>query len=234
MKRAQAIIKAPALDLWQGMNRCLDHGNKGLVLMLVGLGFGWWLYVPVHELLHVLGCVITGGEVRELQVDAAYGGVLLAKIFDFVVVGSKYAGQLTDFDREPDLSYLSTVMMPFALTIFPGVWYLRKSGEDGKPFLFGMMLPVALAPFISITGDAYETGSIIATTRFGPWSSPEMREILRGDDLVLFAKKVAAASPSPWGGWLLSSLLGVLWAFGTYALGAWIGNRLKAAGQGTS
>ena len=227
MKRALSIVRGPVVDFWSGMDRCLDHGMRGLVLMIVGMLAGWWIYVPVHELMHVLGCVITGGEVRELQVDALYGGTLLAGIFDFVVVGSDYAGQLTDFDRTPDARYLSTVVMPFVLTVFPGVWLLRRFGSRGRPFLFGAVLPMALAPFMSWTGDAYETGSIVATW-LPPWSSPAMREILRGDDIVMHAGKVAEATPSPWLGWAVAALVGTVWAFGTYALGAGVANRLPS------
>ena len=226
MKPLLTAIKAPALDVWDGMDRCLERGNSGLVLMLAGLVIGWWVYVPVHELMHCLGCIVTGGEVRELQVDAAYGGALLAHLFDFVVVGSEYAGQLTDFDREPDLRWLSTVVMPFALTVFPGVWLLLRFGRAGRPLLFGAMLPVALAPFVSLTGDAYETGSIVATW-LPPWASPEMRELLRGDDLVLHARRVSAAPSAPWVGFVLASALGCAWAFGTHALARWVGVRIS-------
>ena len=226
MKRILSIVRVPAVDFWSGANHCLGEGFRGLALILIGMIAGWWVYVPVHELMHVLGCVITGGEVRELQIDAAYGGTILAGIFDFVVVGSDYAGQLTDFDRTPDARYLSTVVMPFALTVFPGVFLLRRFGAECRPFLFGAILPVALAPFMSWTGDAYEIGSIVVTW-LPPWSSPELREILRGDDLVLHAGKVAGTTPTPWLGWALCCLAGTVWAFGTYALGTGIANRLS-------
>ena len=227
MSRILNLLKAPVLDFWNGLSRCLDHGYKGLLLALLGLGLGWWMYVPVHEFLHVAGCVVTGGEVRELRLDTIYGGRLFAQVFDFVKVGSAYAGQLTDFDREPDLRYLSTVQMPFLLTIFPAVWLFQKCGRVGHPLGFGFLLPVALAPFVSITGDAYETGSILVT-QLPPWSSPEMRELLRGDDLVLCARRVSQAAFSPWGGWALSSLIGIVWAFAVYGLGALVSRQLTS------
>ncbi|MFQ5414746.1 MAG: hypothetical protein ACE5E6_09845, partial [Phycisphaerae bacterium] len=36
------------------------------VLIMVSLVVTWWVYVPIHELLHVLGCVATGGSVTQL------------------------------------------------------------------------------------------------------------------------------------------------------------------------
>ena len=40
------------LDAFHGLDRCLDRGWRALVLALLGLAAGWWVYVPLHELLH--------------------------------------------------------------------------------------------------------------------------------------------------------------------------------------
>ena len=58
------------------------------------------------------------------------------------------------------------------------------SARARRAFAFGASLPVALAPFLSLTGDAYEIGSILVT-RLPPWTGPASRQLLRGDDLWL-------------------------------------------------
>ncbi|MCP4574720.1 MAG: hypothetical protein GY846_00325, partial [Deltaproteobacteria bacterium] len=40
-----------------------EAGYKGLLKILLGLILFWHLYVPVHEFLHVAGCLLGGGEV---------------------------------------------------------------------------------------------------------------------------------------------------------------------------
>ncbi|HSU82072.1 MAG TPA: hypothetical protein VLR69_06600, partial [Thermoanaerobaculia bacterium] len=84
-----------------------------------------------------------------------------------------------------------------------------------------------LAPFLSLGGDAYEIGSILAT-RLPPWSAPATRALLRGDDLGKKIGELSGAPGAPWGGALLAVLLGTLWAFGTYALA---GAMARALGQ---
>src|SRR5690349_921767 len=66
-----------------------------LVLATVG---SWYVYVPVHELLHAFGCVATGGRVEELRIAPLYGGRLLARVFPFVRAHDEYAGRLAGFD----------------------------------------------------------------------------------------------------------------------------------------
>jgi hypothetical protein len=209
----------PVSDVFQGLDRCLDRGARGLILVALGLLVGWWVYVPVHELLHAAACKAAGGEVTRLEIDRLYGGGALARVFPFVVPASEYAGRLSGFNtRGNDWIYLATDLGPFLLTVFPGVWALRKTGALGKAVLFGAALPFALAPFLSLPGDAYEIGSIL-TTRLPPWSEPATRELLRGDDLILKVQELAGAPDAPWGGALLAVAIGILWAFGVYGLG---------------
>lgn len=222
----------PFRDAIRGLDRCLDTGLRGLALVAAGLLGGWWLYVPLHELLHAAACLLAGGQVSRLEIEALYGGALLARVFPFVVPASDYAGRLSGFDtRGSDLIYLATDLGPFVLTLFPGVWGLRRAAAAGRPLLFGLSLPFALAPFLSITGDAYEIGSILVT-RLPPWAAPAVRELLRGDDL---GKKISALAGmtgkggAPWGGAVLAATAGVLWAFATYALGSAVA---RALGQG--
>lgn len=209
----------PVNDVLQGLDRCLDRGVRGLILVALGLLAGWWLYVPVHELLHAAACKAAGGEVTRLEIDRLYGGGALARVFPFVVPASEYAGRLSGFNtRGNDWIYLATDLGPFLLTVFPGVWALRGAGAGGRAVLFGAALPFALAPFLSLSGDAYEIGSIL-TTRLPTWSGPAMRELLRGDDLILKVQELAGVPNAPWGGVLLAMTLGILWAFGVYGLG---------------
>jgi hypothetical protein len=196
------------LDAFHGLDRCLDRGARGLALALLGLALGWWVYVPVHELLHAAACLAAGGEVTRLEIAPQYGGGLLARVLPFVTSGGEYAGRLSGFDtRGSDLIYIATDLGPFVLTLFPGVWLLRRAGAAGRPVLFGLALPFAFAPFLSLTGDAYETGSILVT-RLPAWSS----DALRGDDLIKKAQELAALPDAPWGGFVLAALLGIAWA----------------------
>ena len=115
------LLFRPALDLLRGEARCVRRPLDLLALAL-GLAAGWFVYVPVHELLHAAGCATTGGTVTRLEIAPLYGGALLARIFPFVVPGGDYAGRLSGFDtRGNDLVYLATDLAPFVLTLLPGV-----------------------------------------------------------------------------------------------------------------
>ncbi|MDT8408278.1 MAG: hypothetical protein RQ741_01635 [Wenzhouxiangellaceae bacterium] len=145
-------------------------GPASLVWLMLGLLAGWWLYVPVHEMLHVAGCLLAGGEVSRLELAPLYGGDLLAGWLPFVVSGSDYAGQLIGFDtRGSDWIYQSCVLMPYILTIFPGFWFLQRLLHAVEPvsraraIAVGGSMPVVAAPLISLTGDYYESGSILAS-----------------------------------------------------------------------
>lgn len=211
------------LDAFYGLDHCLGRGYRGLVLALLGMAVGWWVYVPLHELLHAAACLAAGGEVTRLEIAPQYGGGLLALIFPFVVSGGEYAGRLSGFDTHGnDLIYLATDFGPFLLTLFPGVWLLRRAGAAGRPLLFGLALPFALAPFLSLPGDAYEIGSILVT-QLPAWDAS-----LRGDDVVKKAQELAALPDAPWGGFVLAILVGVAWAVLTCMAG---GGVARALGQ---
>ncbi|MCA1779733.1 MAG: hypothetical protein LC637_10200 [Xanthomonadaceae bacterium] len=116
-------------------------GLAGLAVMMAGLLFGWWLYVPVHELLHVAGCLMAGGEVSRLELAPLYGGDVLEAWLPFVVSGSDYAGQLTGFDTGgSDWVYQSCVLLPYAITIFPGFWLWQRLIGDPGPVTHRHML----------------------------------------------------------------------------------------------
>jgi len=223
------LFTVPFTDVFHGLDRCLDRGVRGLLLAALGLLAGWGIYVPVHELLHAAGCLAAGGAVTRLEIDRLYGGAALARVFPFVVPASDYAGRLSGFDtRGSDWIYLATDLGPFLLTLLPGVWLLRRAARAGNALVYGAALPFAMAPFLSLTGDAYEIGSIV-TTRLPPWAAPATRELLRGDDLFKKLEELANVPGAPWVGALLAVMLGVLWAFLTYGLGDLVARGL---GQG--
>ncbi len=223
VKAFRAFFTRPVSAVVTGLENCLDSGVRGLLLIAAGLIAGWWLYVPVHELSHALACLATGGAVSRLEIDPLYGGALLERVFPFVAAGGDYAGRLSGFDTGgSDLVYLATDLGPFLWTLLPGVWALRVASRRRLPVAYGASLPFALAPFLSLTGDAYEIGSIL-TTWLPPWSGLEM---LRGDDVFRLAPQLAQLDSAPWGGFVLAFMLGVIWALSTYACGRWIADRL--------
>ncbi|HEV7671164.1 MAG TPA: hypothetical protein VGS22_21825 [Thermoanaerobaculia bacterium] len=216
----------PVLDAFRGLDHLLDGGVAALARIFLGLAVGWWLYVPIHELLHAGACWAAGGHVGRLEIDALYGGALLSKVFPFVVSGSEYAGRLSGFDTGgSDLIYLATDFGPFLLTLFPGVWLLRRAVRHKRAFLFGLALPLALAPFISLTGDAYEIGSILAT-QWGAWADSVSSALLRGDDAIKKFGELRAVWPAPWAGFGIAIALGFVWAEATFSLGALIARKL--------
>ncbi|HEX2162712.1 MAG TPA: hypothetical protein VHM02_02065 [Thermoanaerobaculia bacterium] len=232
----------PFLDLLRGEARALGR-PVDLLWVIAGLALGWWLYVPVHELLHAAGCLLAGGEVHRLEIDPLYGGALLARVFPFVAAGGQYAGRLSGFDTGgSDWVYLATDLAPFVLTLFPGVWLLRLAGRRRAAFLFAAAAPFALAPFLSLGGDAYEIGALVVT-EMAPWRGAEHRALV-ADDLPRLALAVGrGGAPLPdggatWAGLALGAVFGAIWAFAVYALGSLVatafGQRpLRAAASGS-
>ncbi|HMB54662.1 MAG TPA: hypothetical protein VKU40_15195 [Thermoanaerobaculia bacterium] len=220
----------PFLDLYRGLGHCL---NRPVDLLPIALGLlaGWWLYVPLHELLHAAGCWLAGGRVETLEISPLYGGTLLAAVFPFVEAGGEYAGRLAAFDTGGSAwVHLAAVVFPFLLTVWPGVWALRHAARRRSGFLFAFLLPLAMAPIVSLSGDAYEVGSL-AVTALPAWSSPAERAALVGDDLVLRLGAVEQAAPALggelWAGFASAVVLGLLWALATYAVGSLIASALS-------
>ncbi len=229
-RRLVALLRLPVDDYLAALDVFL-HGisvPRGLAALLAALAC-WWIYLPVHELLHALGCIAGGGSVTRLEIDAIYGAAWLQRLFPFVAVGSAYAGQLTGFDTGgSDLTYLLTDALPYALTILLGVPLLRAAGRRqagvGQAALFGAALPLALVPFGSLAGDYYEMGSIIVSRLTALVVADFPLQRWRGDDLPLLIETLASQGLSGLDvlGLSLSTLLGVALAFLTYAAGvAW-------------
>lgn len=225
----------------QDLGLCLNHladtprPQRSMVVVVIALLLTWFIYVPIHELLHVAGCVATGGSVTELQIAPQYGGTLLARWFPFVVSGGDYAGRLSGFDTKgSDWIYLATVFGPFLLSVLFGVTIIRVCTRRWRPILFGSGIVVGLAPFYNLIGDYYEMGSIIVTrslTFVAGESDGILFEGIRADDVFkLFSTLVT--NPSQLGlkgagqitaGILLavtSEIVAVILAFATYALGS--------------
>jgi hypothetical protein len=232
MRWVSRLVRLPLDDYLEALDRFL-RALRLRYAMLLALSFAvsWWVYVPVHELAHALGCWLGGGEVTRLEIDPAYGAALLRRVFPFVAIGSDYAGQLTGFDtRGSDLTYLLTDFLPFVLTIFLGVPLLRSAAAPrsgaGQALRFGAALPLACAPFVSLPGDYYEMGSILVSRLVALCSPAFDPARWRSDDLFeLSARLFGFAGGGTAGdaaGLCLSFVAGAALAFATYGAGvAW-------------
>jgi len=208
-----------------------------LALMFAGLALGWWIYVPVHELLHVAGCVLAGGEVSRLEIATIYGGTWLAALFPFVQAGSDYAGRLTGFDTGgSDLVYQATVLAPYLLTVFPGLWWWRTILRARRPgarhaIAAGAWLPVVAAPLISLPGDYYESGSIIVSALLAGAAGRDPG-LWRSDDVFRLIGEWSGPMTAPDViGIVLGVLAGTALALATLALGSALGARLASSGN---
>jgi hypothetical protein len=197
-----------------------------IALAAASLVAAWHLYVPVHELLHALGCVAAGGSVTALEIQPQYGGRLLARVLPFVVAGGEYPGRLSGFDTHgSDWVYLATDALPFSLSVAIGVPLLRWCGRARRPLALGPALVLALAPFYSLPGDYFEMGSIVVTRALGPeWHA------LRSDDALRLVESLLDAPPE--GGLApafavvaASAALGTALAFASW----WLGELLARA-----
>ncbi len=228
-----AFWAQPGRDYLRLLEQAARHFRRHkLLLLLLGAGVGWWLYVPIHELLHAFGCLWSGGEVTRLELAPQYGAAWLQQFFPWIAVGSEYAGQLTGFDsRGNDLIYLVTVLAPYVLTLFPGMtlwtWALDANWQAGTTWaLTGLGFSMAAAPFVSIFGDMYEAASIITTRILLPSDSGHSWQRWRSDDLLLLLRELA-----PTAGWLdvlmvaVSVVLAVVLIWSLY----WLGRRLGVA-----
>ncbi len=232
---ALRVVKQPVADYLDALDACLRPFRAGcLALAVSAFGLSWWVYVPIHELLHAAGCVLGGGEVTRLEIHPLYGGAFLERLFPFVAVGSDYAGQLTGFDTHGnDVTYLLTDFLPFALTILFGVPLLRSAAKKGgRPsraaVCLGFALPIAYAPFISLGGDYYEMGSILVTRAVAWWQPNFALERWRSDDLFKLVRELQHSatplSPTDAAGLAGGLAVGVALAFATYAAGSWCAN----------
>lgn len=226
-RRLLALLRLPVDDYLAALDPFVRRLTLGSGAAALGAALAsWWLYLPAHELLHALGCVAGGGTVWRLEIDAIYGAAWLQRLFPFVAVGSRYAGQLTGFDTGgSDLTFLLTDALPFVLTVLIGVPALRAAGRMApgtrQALLFGAALPVALAPFVSLPGDYYEMASIVVSRLAAPGLGVPLAR-WRSDDVFLLLESLPGRTwvdTAAIGG---AATLGTLLAFLTYAAGvAW-------------
>jgi len=196
--------------------------GRAAVRLFAGLAIGWWIYVPLHELLHAAGCLLGGGVVERLEIHTLYGGGPLARLLPFVTAGGSYAGRLSGFDTcGSDMVYGLTVAFPFLLSLL-GLAGLRWSARANSPLRFGLLLPLALAPLVSLTGDYYELGALLL---FQLWPGPHgIYRILISDDIFRLGSELCAGTlglePSPFPKLFLalSQLLGAVLVLGTFLL----------------
>jgi hypothetical protein len=191
---AKSAIFSPAQCFIRLYSEILGSAqSKDLLWMFAGLFVGWWIYVPIHELLHVAGCLMSGGSVYRLELASMYGGLILSHIFDFVEAGGDYAGRLSGFSYTSDWGYAVTVFFPFILTL-PGFLLLETAVANRLFWLFGAALPLTFAPLISLTGDMFELGSLFL---YQVWSGPDgMHRSLISDDLFLLVKQIRQTETS--------------------------------------
>jgi hypothetical protein len=221
------LFAMPFTDLRAGLQRSTDRlGASALPLLLAACAAGWWLYVPVHELMHAWGAQLGGGTVTRLDIDPAYGARLLQRVFPYVRAGSAYAGQLTGFDtRGSDWVYALAVFFPFTLSVVLGIPILVGAMQATRPgvkstLAFGLALPAAWAPILSIGGDFYELGAIAVSRAAAALGGDGQR--WRGDDVIVVFGRNFGADAFSWtdvAGITGSLLLGVVLAFATYAAG---------------
>ena len=227
-ERVAGFVARPVRDYVAAIDALHPASLARWLQAVAALALTWFVYVPVHELMHAYGCILAGGTVTRLEIAPEYGGALLASIFPFVVSGSSYAGQLTGFDtRGSDAIYLVTVLAPYLLTIFIGVPLLLRAARPMRndalrPYVFGASLPVAFAPFISIFGDYYEAGSIVVSRLAHAIDASLPLARWRGDDVfkLIDSLRDAHAGALDWVGLALSFALGFVLALLTYHGGA--------------
>ena len=198
----------------------------------------WYLYVPIHELLHAAGCAGTGGTVTTLEIQEQYGGALLARVFSFVVPGGEYAGRLSGFDTHgSDAVYLATDALPFALSAALGPLLLRVAARRRRPITAAAGFVLGLAPFVNLPGDYFEMGSILVTR---PLSEPF--RALRSDDLIHLAGELAqdpAAiglandAVAAWSVVLAAVLAGLALAYATWWLGEAVARAVLGRDEGS-
>jgi len=176
----------------------------------------WWVYVPLHELVHAGACVSCGGEVRRMTLAPIYGGSVAARHFDWIDDDTPYAGQLADFSSGSDACYLWLVLAPFVATPLARP-LLRRTARGGGALPFAIGTVLALMPLVSVPGDFYEAASIVVT-RLAEGGVPDALS-LRSDDLpALVGRLLAKGSGVPAGQWALVALSAALGTSAALAL----------------
>ncbi len=230
-----SLIRQPFFDVMAALEHLVTvrRPQRAMFLCIASLAATWVVYVPIHELLHALGCLATGGSVTELQIDAMYGGGWLAEWIPFVVSGGEYAGRLSGFDTHGcDWIYLATDFAPYLLTVMLGVPLMRLCTRRWRPMLLGSAIVIGMAPFYNIIGDYYEMGSITTTALMGLAQGADSIPFvkLRSDDIFKLVGSVitepdtvglSGAMDIAWAILIITAsfAIGVAYAFVTYFVG---------------
>lgn len=150
------------------LDAVLGEGWPAYALLLISLLAVWHVYVPIHELLHVAGCVLTGGTVNELVLQPQYGARLLQIGLPFIVVdeGGAYAGRLTGFTTPNRWAYALVDLFPYLPSVW-GLTLLEWARRRRSAVLFAAGFVLAYVPWLSLTGDFYELASL-ATAPLAP------------------------------------------------------------------
>jgi hypothetical protein len=214
-------------DAWQAFGSLIDAGGmRALIVMMLSTIVFWHIYTPIHELLHVAACLMTGGTVTELALPVRYGGALLQPIFPFIVTESDYAGQLTGFTVPNDFAYAFVDYLPYVLSL-PGILLMIIAGRRQWSWLFGAAMVLAFVPLVSITGDYYEAASLLTTRLSDILGTGLEPSALVSDDLLNSVKELAEAGQLSFTVLLLlilGLLLAIYTAVWTVALQAKISN----------
>jgi hypothetical protein len=120
--------------------------------------------------------------------------------------------------------------LPFVLTVLVGVPLLHSAARDARPLhaavKLGAALPVAYAPFVSITGDYYEMGSILVSRLVHTIVPSLPLDRWRSDDLFKLISEISGGGGlSDAAGIGASFLVGVVLIFATYAAGVAVAQR---------
>ena len=247
LRIAGDLLARPVRDVIQALDLTIaarTHPLARLALFIIAALATWLAYVPVHELLHVAGCRLTGGEVRQVTIAPLYGGRWISQWIPLVAAGGDYAGRVTEFSTgRSDLCYLVTDAAPYLLSI-AGVPLLRAAVRRRRTALAGAATVLALAPFISLTGDYYEMGSVLATRAWAPLQAPPNPYeatagvmALRSDDLIaligrlidspeILLRGTPGGMPAIVATLIIAALTGLGLALLTYAAGHALAGRL--------
>ncbi len=212
----------------QTFDQTLQNGGyKSLLMVLLGLFVFWHLYVPLHELLHVAGCLLAGGEVTSLALKPQYGGSILNKVFPFIVPESEYAGRLTGFSTPTPWALALVDFFPYIISL-PGITLVGYCRRKKAPFLLGAGFILTFVPFMSVPGDYYEAVSLV-TARVAEVLDPRIiRGELVSDDVFRSIRELGDAGKLDWTiGTLIfiGVVLAAYLAFMTLALQVWISRR---------
>ena len=215
------------------LDAAMQQGHWSFALLLISLLVVWHVYAPLHEMLHVAGCVLTGGTVNELVLQPQYGARLLQLGLPFIVVdeGGAYAGRLTGFTTPNRWAYALVDLFPYLPSVW-GLTLLEWARRRRSAVLFAAGFVLAYVPWLSLTGDFYELASL-ATAPLAPVLIPNATaEQFISDDVFRLLGEMRARGELTPGGLGLVALTQALALGAVLALTAlqwWLARRQGAA-----